>query len=881
MQPPHSPLQKNPDSLGVINGDAEKLSALASLAKTTPMLKQYREIKAKHANCILFFRLGDFYEMFFEDAQAASRILDLVLTSRGKDPATKIPMCGIPYHAAENYIAKLIKAGYKIAICEQVEDPATAIGIVRRDVIRTITSGTYLDENSTDSRYVLCLFQSDKTIGVAFIDPTNGTIQTNQYPLSKNKLIELISKLPVCECIYPESLGAPIKVLFAHPLLRLKNIVLSPFDDWCFNLDIAKKSLCEHFGVHNLSGFGIDNLSSAIAASGALLEYLKKMNKQPLRHIDRLSLYTDSDYVFVSPAAHRGLEMETLIETLDSTITAMGKRKFKFWFYHPLKNIETISERQKAVQLLKNETRLQQELKTVLNKIPDIEKNISRLSCGYTHAKDLLAIRNTLTLGPQIQAIVEPLRKSNPLFTINDIKELREYLLKTVNDDIPLSHPEGKTIAQGVHAELDNLRGLQENGRQWLKNFQETEIKRSGINSLKVGFNNVFGYYIEITHTHAKNAPSDYIRKQTLVNAERFITPELKAYEEKILSAEEKILKIENEIIKEVQKKILDYSVQLHDFCQTIATFDCLYSLAVLAQSPNYIIPQISNDTLLDIKSGRHPVVEKTTMEGFVPNDTYLDSEENHLIILTGPNMAGKSTYIRQAAILTIMAQVGSFIPAASAHIGIVDKIFTRIGAHDDIARGQSTFMVEMNEMADILNNLSDRSLVILDEIGRGTSTYDGLSLAWALAEHLQKTKARTLFATHFHELTALADKFSGIKNYNVAVKEWKDEIIFLHKIVPGSTDDSYGIYVAKLAGIPGSVITRSKQILTQLELKNDLKTNLTSEDQLSLFTNSADPTAEEIKSIIKDMDVNNLTPLAALNALQELKNILEQKEMK
>jgi len=865
---------------------------------TTPMLKQYHAIKAKHQNCILFFRLGDFYEMFFEDAKKVSRELDLVLTARGKGTTSKVPMCGFPHHAADNYIARLIKAGYKVAICEQVEDPAEAKGIVKRDVTRIITSGTFLDENNTDAHYLLCLSPNfptprqnagsrnpdrsvgTKNIGIAFTDPSSGMIQTNQYPFNSNRLTEVIARIPVSECIFPESEEEHIKNLFNAPLLRLKNISLSPYEDWCFNPDIARKSLCEHFALHNLHGFGIEDLSSATSSAGALLEYLKQMNKQPLRHMDKISLYTDDDYVFISPAAHRGLELDTLISTLDHTLTPLGRRQLRFWFYHPLKNVESITQRQEAIQLLKNNPEIENDLKHHLNKIPDIEKNISRLSCGYTHAKDFLAIRNTLAILPEIANSIQSLAAQNSLFTLNDIPELRKHLIRAINADIPLSHPEGKIIQKGYHEELDALRDIQENGRAWLKNLQEEEIKRSGISSLKIGFNKVFGYYLEVTKTHLKSVPQDFIRKQTLVNAERFITPKLKEYEEKILTAQEKILKIENTIIQKLQKEILDNSIALHQFCQSIAALDGIYSLSILAQSPGYICPDISEETLLDIKDGRHPVVEKTSTETFIANDTLLDCDENQLIILTGPNMAGKSTYIRQTAILTIMAQAGSFIPAQSAHIGIVDKIFTRIGAHDDISKGQSTFMVEMNETADILNNLTERSLIILDEIGRGTSTYDGLSLAWALAEHLQKTKARTLFATHFHEITALSDAHSGVKNYNVAVKEWKDEIIFLHKIIPGSTDDSYGIYVAKLAGIPKEVIDRSKKILTQLELQTNLKEKITNtpqhEEQLSLFSNQSNSDLEDIKSFLKEININTLTPLEALNKLQAIKNAVD-----
>lgn len=854
----------------------------------TPMLQQYHAVKRRHQDCVLLFRLGDFYEMFYDDARTAARTLDLVLTARGKDPAGRVPMCGFPHHAADNYIARLIKAGRKVAICEQLEDPALAKGIVQRDVTRVITSGTYLDESSPDARYLLALTPNAKWTGVAFTDSTTGTIRANQYPADPNRLVDLIAKLPVCECIYPQGRQDDIDALFKHPLLKSINISLSPCEDWCFNPDMARKSLCEHFGVRNLHGFGIEEMPCAASSAGALLEYLKEMNKQPLRHIDKIALYTDEHYVFISPAAHRGLELDSLIRTLDHTLTALGRRQFAFWITHPLKQPEAITRRQEAVKLLKDNPDVSEKLKKFLSRVPDLEKTISRLGCGYTHAKDLLAVRNTLALLPALRELTAPLQKQNPLFALEDIPALREHLHLAVNEDIPLSHPDGKIVREGYHTELDELRGLQENGRQWLRRLQEEEIKHTGIGSLKIGFNKVFGYYIEVTKANLGLVPQEYIRKQTLVNAERFITPELKEYEEKILTAQDKILKIENDIVRELRGIILDNAPALHRFCQSVATLDALYSLALLARSPGYVCPEISDDTVLDIKDGRHPVVEKTSAETFVANDTLLDCGENHLIILTGPNMSGKSTYIRQTALLAVMAQAGSFIPAARARVGVVDKIFTRIGAHDDISKGQSTFMVEMNETAGILNNLTGRSLIILDEIGRGTSTYDGLSLAWALAEHFRETKARTLFATHFHELTALADGRAGVKNYNVAVKEWKDEIVFLHKIVPGGTDDSYGIYVAKLAGIPPEVIHRSKQILTQLELQANLKERLKggpgSEEQLSLFSGKTpapqpDPRFERIKSSLEGIDINSLTPLEALNKMQEMKNLLKTQD--
>jgi DNA mismatch repair protein MutS len=860
----------------------------------TPMLKQYHAVKAQNPDCVLLFRLGDFYEMFYDDAKIVSRTLDLVLTGRGQG-TSRVPMCGFPHHAAENYIGRLIKAGHKVAICEQLEDPALAKGIVKRDVTRIITSGTYLDENNDDQRYLLSLSPNGKNFGMAIIDPAEGIIKTNEFGKDSGRLAEIICKLPVQECLYPENSESAVKALFNVPLLRTKQVTFSRWPDWNFNTDTNRRSLCEHFGVHNLNGFGIDDKSAAVSSAGALLEYMKTMNRQPLRHIDKVVLYDEDEHVFISPAAHLGLEMDNVVRTLDHTVTAMGRRLFRYWMQHPLKNISGILQRQDAIKTLKESGQVRENLRAILNKIPDIEKNISRLSCGYRHPKDLLSIRNALALLPEIAAIISPLRSKNDLFQVEDIPELRELLEKAVDPDMAVGNPDGKVIRPGYNKEIDELRGIQENGRQWLLDFQGREIKRTGINTLKVGFNKIFGYYIEISKGQAKNAPADFARKQTLVNAERFITQELKEYEEKILTAQDKILKLENELIDGLQKSVLDNSRRLHAFCNSISVIDALISFAIKSAEKGYVCPVVDESKIIDIRDGRHPVVEKIIEDNFIPNDTLLDSDKDHLIILTGPNMAGKSTYIRQSAVLTIMAQAGSFIPAASARIGIVDKIFTRIGAHDDISKGQSTFMVEMNETADILNNLTERSLVVLDEIGRGTSTYDGLSLAWSVAEHLANTKARTLFATHFHELTALADDRSGVKNYNVAVKEWQDEIIFLHKILPGSSDDSYGIYVAKLAGIPKTVIERAKQILTQLELKTDLKETLTAQgfttldvgrgtkdekkhkdkDQLNLFIHNADDKARRLREEIEKIDINSLTPLQALNFIQMLKNEL------
>ncbi|MDD5730205.1 MAG: DNA mismatch repair protein MutS [Candidatus Omnitrophica bacterium] len=848
----------------------------------TPMLKQYQEIKQRYQNCVLFFRLGDFYEMFGEDARRACGILDVVLTSRDAGKSGRIPMCGIPYHAAQTYISKLIKAGLKVAICEQVEDPALAKGLVRREVIKVVTSGTYIDESSFESRYLIALSVADKEFGIAATDTASGIIYTNEYQ-DVSRLIDVISRFGAYECVFPQRQEDKINELFKASLLRGKNITLSPFDDWCFNTDIAEKTLKEHFHTHNLKGYGIEDMPQAVSASGALLLYLKQMHKQPLRHLYKISLYTDSDYVYISPAASFGLQLDSLIQTIDYTLTNLGKRKLKEWVYHPLKSKQEILNRQRAVTSLKENGLISQELEKLLRNTPDIEKSVSRISTGSGSARDLLALRSTLLKQPDIQKTLLPLVKENNIFEVKDLPPLRELLSKAVNPEIPLSHPEGSIIREGYDKELDELRGIRENAKLWLKNLQEQEIKRSGINSLKIGYNQVFGYYIEISKANINRAPQDYIRKQTLANCERYITPQLKEFEDKILSAEENILTIERRLVEELFKEILDNASEVQKFSEKIACLDVLHSLSILSACPGYIAPRINEDFTLEISDGRHPVVEKTISEPFIPNDTLLDCSDNHLVILTGPNMAGKSTYIRQNALLVIMAQMGSYIPASAAAIGIVDKIFTRIGAHDEITKGQSTFMVEMSETAGILNNLSERSLVVLDEIGRGTSTFDGLSLAWAISEYLAKAKVRTMFATHFHELTALAEEFSGIKNYNVQVKEWNDEVIFLHKIIPGGTDDSYGIYVAKLAGIPKGVVLRSEEILSRLELNSKLqekiRNRLPLNDQMFLFSAGDNGLWEEIKKELGEIKLDTLTPLEALNKLSALKKKIQNNE--
>lgn len=835
---------------------------------TTPMLKQYLEIKSKHQDCILFFRLGDFYEMFYDDARDASRILDLVLTSRGSDDKGKIPMCGIPYHSAENYISRLVKAGRKVAICEQVEDPELAKGIVRREVIRIITAGTFLDDGD-QARFLLTLAPSAKAYGAAFTDTATGSIQTNEFT-SEHQVLELLSKIPLHECVYPENKEKEVRKLLAHPMLRLKNVTLTPFRGWSFEPERGRKVLLEHFAVQSLRGFGIEPLTQAQAAAGALVEYLREMNKTPLKHLDRISLYNDSGYVFISPAAHYGLELESLLDAMDQTVTPMGRRLFRFWLYHPLKAVPLINQRLDAVEYLKANALLHTDLTANrLKSMPDLEKSLSRLSCGCSSPKDFLVIRSALERAPGISASLASAAAVNSLLEVRDIPSLREKLVLAINPDMPLAKNEGKVIRKGFNAELDELKGLQDNGLEWLQSFQAQEIRRTGINSLKVGFNKVFGYYIEISNANLKSVPPDYQRKQTLVNGERFITPELKTYEHKILTAQERILRLEAEILSGLAAEIISAMGDLHRYCREVAAVDALASLASLALRQDYVRPGLSDGNELLLEAARHPVLDSILGGEFIPNDTRL-GDDARLILLTGPNMSGKSTYIRQNALLVIMAQMGSFVPARLARIGVVDKIFTRIGAHDEISRGQSTFMVEMTEAADIVNNLTARSLIVLDEIGRGTSTYDGLALAWALVEHLHEKKARVFFATHFHELTLLAEKHQGVKNFNVLVREWEDKVVFLHQIVPGAADDSYGIYVAKLAGMPARVVNRANQILAELEAA--ARPLSADQGQPDLFKPAEPVPPDAVRQELINLDIENMTPIQALQKLNDLK---------
>lgn len=844
-----------------------------TMEAATPMLRQYHEIKSRHKECILFFRLGDFYEMFYEDAQDASQLLELVLTSRGSDSKGRVPMCGIPYHSADNYIARLVRAGRKVALCEQVEDVAQAKGIVRREVVRVITAGTFLDDGA-DARFLMALAPKDNVWGVAFTDTATGAILTNQF-VGDHSVLEVLSKVAANETIYPEEKESEIKRLLAHPMLRVKGVALTPYQGWSFDPARAHKVLCEHFGTHSLRGYGIEDLPAAQAAAGALVDYLRQMNKTPLKHLDHIEIYSDTAYVFLSPAALYGLELASLLKTMDHTLTPMGRRNFRFWLYHPLKDKTTIDNRLDAVALLKQDGALRAQLTGDLFKnVPDVEKSLSRISCACSQPKDFLVLRNVLVRAPRLVTLFADLAKQNALFSVHDQPELRTLLEAAIDPEMPLAKNEGKVIRRGFHAELDGLKDLEAGGLDWVTQYQAQEIRRTGINSLKVGFNKVFGYYIEVTSVNVKLVPSDYIRKQTIANGERYITSVLKEHEQQVLTAQDKILRLEAALLRQLGEAVLQAMGAVHRFCREIAVLDSLLSLAETADLSGYVRPQLLDGEVLVIEEGRHPVLDPLLKGEFIANDTFLGGNTS-LALITGPNMSGKSTYIRQNALLVIMAQMGSFVPAKSARIGLVDKIFTRIGAQDDIGRGQSTFMVEMTEAADIINNLTPKSLIVLDEIGRGTSTYDGLALAWSLVEYLHNKGSRVFFATHFHELTLLAETLPRVKNYNVQVREWEDQVIFMHKIVPGAADDSYGLYVAKLAGMPARLITRARHILNDLESGGKLKDRLAGRKVLGedLFVKPVmDSQLEGLRAAVCALDVENMTPLQALKTLNELK---------
>lgn len=815
----------------------------------TPMMAQYQEAKERHPGMLLLFRMGDFYELFGEDAEVAARVLGLTLTSRDKT----VTMAGFPHHSLEMHLRKLLTAGHRVAVCDQVEDAALAKGLVKREVTRVVTPGTLTEDELLDPRrpnHLTALWSDLRgQLGVAWVDLSTGDFRAAD--IAWERLSDELGRLAPAECLCAEADAArpaseekPTIALALEKWRALQprtTVTLRP--DWTFEPSSARAALHKHFNITTLSGFGFDDTQPCLVAAGALLIYLQETLKSGLAHLRRLQPHHQDRCLFLDEVTRRSLELTrtlregnrdgSLLSMLDRTVTAMGARLLHDWLVAPLTERQAIEGRLDAVSELINEHGPRQELRQSLGEGYDLQRLTARASTGRASPRDLAAVARTLRLLPRIKAKVTG-RKAALLRELESRLELcpdlREALDRALVDEPPLSAREGAIIRPGYHVELDELRAIARGGKEWIARFQADEITRTGINSLKIGFNKVFGYYIEITHTHASKIPADYQRKQTLKNAERYITPELKAYEEKVLSAEDKIQSLEYELFVQLREHVARQTGRLMQTGEVMAELDVLAALAELASSRQYCRPELVDDAILDIREGRHPVLDQTLPPGtFVPNDLVMGTETGLLWLITGPNMAGKSTFIRQAALLALLAQMGSFVPARQARIGVVDRIFTRVGASDELSRGQSTFMVEMTEAANILNNATPRSLVILDEIGRGTSTYDGVSLAWAITEHLHnEIGCRALFATHYHELAQLGEALPRLCNYNVAVREWQEEIVFLHKITPGSADKSYGIHVARLAGVPEDVIERANEVLAELEAHHRLHAQAT-----------------------------------------------------
>ncbi|MGB3977208.1 MAG: DNA mismatch repair protein MutS [bacterium] len=850
----------------------------------TPMMRQYKELKAKYPDAILFFRMGDFYEMFGDDAIKAAPILDVVLTSRDKTSDEKIPMCGIPWHSANSYIAKLIEHNLKVAICEQLEDPKLAKGIVKRGIVRIITPGTILEDNllsSKENNYLACLAAASNRFGIALLDVSTGDFRATEIPNTPDPQAykDELRRWPIRELLHPESF---------EPVGIDKTIRINALEDWIFTKDHAIERIREHFGVMHLDGFGLQESPAATLAVGALLDYLKSTQLAALKHISSLQTYHNDQFVFLDSASQRNLELSrtmmdnrregSLLHFLDETCTAMGSRLLKQRLEQPLRDPNAVDQRLQEVDGFYSDGDFRSLVRNELEKIADLERLMGRITAKIATPRDLSALRFSLHRLPALKTIVSKSKNTRLQFlgeAIDPVDFVRDLLDRSIQDNPSATLKDGGVIRDGFNTELDGFRAAAKDGKKWIAQLQKQEMEATAIPSLKIRYNKLFGFFIEVTNTHLDKVPDRYIRRQTLVNSERFVTHELKEMEETILGAEEKMLALEAELFNEIRDSIAESVARVQQTARVIAELDVAATAAELAVTYRYRRPEIRAGNDLIIMGGRHPVVERMALDrGFVPNDTYLNGDENRLVILTGPNMAGKSTYIRQVALIVLMAQAGLYVPVDSAVIGTVDRIFTRVGASDNLAAGQSTFMVEMSEAANILNNATSQSLVILDEIGRGTSTFDGLSIAWAVAEYLHGVKCRTLFATHYHELTDLSERLDSVKNFNVVVKEWKDQVMFLRKVAPGAVDKSYGIQVARLAGLPAQVIERSKEVLAALELKESGRVPETGSAkkprviQPSLFMEADTPLLYALNTI----DIQKLTPLDALNLLAKWK---------
>ncbi|MFZ5518283.1 MAG: DNA mismatch repair protein MutS [Candidatus Zhuqueibacterota bacterium] len=872
---------------------------MSDVTNSTPLMEQYLAIKARHKNAILFYRMGDFYEMFYEDARVGAEVLGITLTSRAHGKAASVPLAGFPYHALDTYLTKMIKAGYRVAICEQVEDPKKAKKLVKRDVVEIVTPGTTFSEEllvSNRNNYLAAIFLKKDVCGLAAADVTTGEFFVAESP--RDKLREQVLALAPSEIIVAET---QLPYVQEH-LGPLQETYISSREDWIFNRDYGYEILIEHFETASLKGFGCEDLDAGIAAAGAVLNYLKENQKNELRHINQLKRNYEADYMTVDPTTQKNLELiqslsqrdnrGTLISVLDQTQTAMGGRRLVNWVLRPLNKEEPIKMRLDAVEEFFQNDSMRNDVRILLRPIGDLERLISKIATMRANARDLIALKSALKLIPELRAKLSTAEAAYAVKIQQNLHELSEVVAeieKAIVDEPPLATTEGGLIRRGFDEELDHLREIAYSGKDWIARLQKTERERTGIPSLKVNYNKVFGYYIEVTNPHLAKVPDDYIRKQTLVNAERFITPQLKEYEEQVLGAQEKIVALEYELFDMVRNIAARHVREIQQNASLIGELDCLLNFSHIAFENNYTKPVITTTDEIKITDSRHPVVEKLLPAGetFVPNDVYLNNSSEQISIITGPNMAGKSTYLRQVGLVTLMAQIGSFVPAKSAQIGLVDKIFTRVGASDNLAGGESTFLMEMHETANILNNATPKSLILLDEIGRGTSTFDGLSIAWSVAEYLHNAShvaAKTLFATHYHELTELALILPRVKNYNVAVKEWGDKVIFLRKIVPGGCDHSYGIQVAQLAGLPRLVITRAKEVLSNLEADeltpNDIPRLARHEENARKAKNSQlDFFAEQenkLREALSKIDIDSITPIEAMNKLYELKKLIE-----
>ena len=856
--------------------------------KITPAMQQYLDIKQDHQEAILFYRMGDFYEMFFDDAVKAAKVLDIALTTRNKNSEEKIPMCGVPYHAASVYVNKLISNGFKVAICEQT-DEQDAKGLVRREVVRIVTPGLLADEKLLEDKlnnYLVAVYPTGEKTGVASLDISTGEFRVMESD-DAGLILDELDRLNPSEVLIANN--SEKKDLYSFLASMHSGKTFTGLDDAQFEYDSARECLLDHFKTISLDGFGCEHLVAGIQAAGAILQYVQETQKTGLGHIQKIIPYFPGEYVMLDETTRRNLELTkrihamgadarrgTLLDILDLTMTSMGARLLRRWIDYPLRNVSGIEARLDAVGVLKEDRQIRNEIRTILDGIYDLERLNSRIVLGMATPRDLLAFRNSLVALPGIISLIPSISEllAEIGADLDPLTDVRTVIEKAIRDDAPLGMREGGIITEGYSSELDELISIQRDGKSWVAGLESSERQRTGISNLRVSFNRIFGYYVEVTKSYLASVPADYIRKQTLVNCERFITPELKDYEEKILNAAEKRADLEYRIYQEIRAQIAAETNRILKTANRISQLDVLTSFAELADRFGYVRPKVDDGDTISIREGRHPVIERMLKkERFVPNSIILDNQDDQMLMITGPNMAGKSTVLRQVALIALMAHMGSFVPAEEASIGVIDRIFSRVGASDDLARGQSTFMVEMMETANILNNATEKSLVIMDEIGRGTSTFDGMSIAWAVTEYLLDKGGKgvkTLFATHYHELAELGLTRKKVKNYTVAVKEWNDQIIFLHRLIPGSVNHSYGIQVASLAGLPASVITRAKEILKKIE-RNEIGTNSRPAEkhgiQLSLFGNGE----KKIIQMLKNVEISCMTPLDALNFLNDL----------